>query len=97
MSDVIQLLWPGNSPDLNPIEPTWAWLKRVTTRYGPPRTREEATRRWLQAWRDLKQSRIRRWIRRIPRHIQEIIRLKGGNEYREGRTKDDSDTDTNSD
>jgi hypothetical protein len=24
------------------------------------------------------------WIERIPRHIQEIIRLEGGNEYREG-------------
>ena len=39
---------------------------------------------WKKAWKDLEQWRIQRWIERIPRHIQEIIRLKGGNEYRKG-------------
>ncbi|KAF7503566.1 hypothetical protein GJ744_003594 [Endocarpon pusillum] len=32
------------------------------------------------------QEEIQRWIERIPFHIQEIIRLKGGNEYKEGKT-----------
>ena len=40
---------------------------------------------WLQAWADLPQAKIQSWIERIPRHIQEIIHLKGGNEYPEGR------------
>ena len=30
---------------------------------------------------------IQEWIKRIPRHIEEIIRLKGRNEYKEGRLK----------
>ena len=34
---------------------------------------------------NLPQSEIQAWIERIPRHIQEIIRLEGGNEYAEGR------------
>ncbi|KAG5961240.1 hypothetical protein E4U57_007792 [Claviceps arundinis] len=29
--EVSQLLWCGNSPDLNMIEPAWAHLKRETT------------------------------------------------------------------
>ena len=33
---------------------------------------------------NLSQARIQRWIERILRHIAEVIRLKGGNEYREG-------------
>ena len=37
-----------------------------------------------KAWKDLKHQRIQRQIKRIPQHIKEIIRLKGGNEYREG-------------
>ena len=28
---------------------------------------------------------MQRWIERIPVHIQEVIRLEGGNEYKEGR------------
>jgi hypothetical protein len=33
------------------------------------------------------QARIQRWIERIPFHIQEVIRLKGGNDYKEGVPK----------
>lgn len=29
----------------------------------------------------------RAWIERIPHHIQEIIRLKGGNEYRKAERR----------
>ncbi len=36
--DILQMLWPGNSPDLNAIELTWAFMKHATTCYGPPRT-----------------------------------------------------------
>ena len=34
-------------------------------------------------------SQIRVWIERMPRHIQEVIRLEGGNEYKEGRSCDE--------
>lgn len=34
MEEIQRLLWPGNSPDLNMIEPCWMWMKRETTKYG---------------------------------------------------------------
>ena len=40
---------------------------------------------WKQVWSDLLQLQIQAWIECIPRHIEEIIRLKGGNEHPEGR------------
>jgi hypothetical protein len=40
---------------------------------------------WNKAWEDLPQRQIQEWIKRIPRHVQEVIRLKGRNEYAEGR------------
>ena len=86
---VLRLLWPGNSPDLNMIEPCWLWMKRETSRKGPPRNRKDAEQRWTKCWKNLSQSRIQNWIERIPRHIQEIIRCEGGNEYREGRAGGD--------
>ena len=46
-------------------------------------------KRWLEEWKRLPQRRIQKWIERIPRHIQEILRLEGGNQYKEGREDHD--------
>ena len=66
---VKKLLWPGNSPDLNAIEPTWFYLKKETTKKGAPKSRTEAIHRWESAWGDLPQEQIQAWIERIPIHI----------------------------
>ncbi|KAK2471173.1 hypothetical protein H9L39_17404 [Fusarium oxysporum f. sp. albedinis] len=68
LQGVQRLLWCGNSPDLNAIEPAWPWLKRVTTKKGAPKSRAEAIRVWEAGWRDLPQSKIQAWIERIPCH-----------------------------
>ena len=87
---VEQLIWCSNSPDLNAIEPAWAWLKKRTTSKGAPKNRAEGAKAWLHWWQELPQHQIQAWIERIPFHIEEIIRLDGGNEYKEGR-RDRSD------
>nr|KMM65726.1 hypothetical protein CPAG_02070 [Coccidioides posadasii RMSCC 3488] len=81
------LLWPGNSPDLNMIEPAWMWLKQHTTAKGAPQESKTAEHEWKKAWEELPQAKIQQWIERIPHHIQEVICLEGGNEYREGGYK----------
>ncbi|KZL87400.1 hypothetical protein CI238_12508 [Colletotrichum incanum] len=80
-----KLFWCGNSPDLNPIEPYWPWMKRFTTRKGAPRNRAAAVKAWQDCWAALSQEQIQAWIERIPAHIEAIIALEGGNEYKEGR------------
>jgi hypothetical protein len=82
--DVTRLLWPGNSPDLNAIEPAWYWLKRRTTARGAPANRKDMEQAWRQAWQDLPQETIQQWIAAIPDYIKKIIKLEGGNEYKEG-------------
>lgn len=67
------------------IEPAWPWLKRFTTKRGAPKSRTAATAAWNDAWEKLPQAVIQAWIERIPRHIEEVIALNGGNEYKEGR------------
>ena len=64
MFDISQLMWPGNSPDLNAIEPAWPY---------PPTSFAEASSRWLTVWESLEQSQIQVWIEQIPRHIEEMI------------------------
>jgi hypothetical protein len=56
-------------------------------RKGAPTSRKIAEQLWTRCWKDMSQARIRRWIERIPYHIQEIIRLEGGNDYKEGVPK----------
>ncbi len=85
LHEVIRILWMGNSPDLNAIEPCWPYMKRRTTAKGPPQTRAEGIKVWQQCWKELPQSQIQAWIERIPIHIQKVIELEGGNEYKEGR------------
>jgi len=87
-AEVARLVWCPNSPDLNMIEQCWPYLKRQTTKRGAPKSKAEAEAVWRQAWEDLEQPRIQAWIERIPFHIQEVIRLEGGNEYKEGRPKE---------
>ena len=32
--EILKLLWPSNSPDLNTIKLYWFWIKKRTTRKG---------------------------------------------------------------
>ena len=42
--NVMRLLWPGNSPDLNAAKPAWFWLKRRTTALDSPINRKAMER-----------------------------------------------------
>jgi len=87
-ASILRLLWPANSPDLNAIEPCWWWMKRQTIRKEASRSRIAMTKAWTTCWKQkLTQERIQKWIRRISRHIQQIIEVGGGNEYREGKSE----------
>jgi hypothetical protein len=66
------------------------YMKRETTRKGAPTSRKVAEQVWTRCWKTMPQARIQRWIERIPFHIQEIIRLRGGNDYKEGVPKGDT-------
>lgn len=81
---VQKLLWCGNSPDCNCIEPCWFYMKKETTKKGAPQSRADAARAWERCWRDIPQSKIQAWIERMLVHIPKIIDLCGGNEYIEG-------------
>ena len=85
IAHVQRMIWCGNSPDLNAIEPAWAYLKRETTKKGAPKNRSDATAAWTRAWNQMPQAKCQAWIERIPVHIKKIIDLEGGNEYKEGR------------
>ena len=41
--------------------------------------------KWIKCWEDLPQEKIQAWIERIPEHVKRVIKLEGGNYYKEGR------------
>ena len=59
-------------------------FKQVTTKKGALTSHIAAEKAWREAWVELEQWRIQVWIERIERHIREVIRLEGDNNYKEG-------------
>jgi hypothetical protein len=69
------------------IEPCWFWMKRQTTKKGPITSQDKLKEEWIKCWKEMPQEKIQAWIKRIIVHIKDVIRLEGGNEYKEGRLK----------
>jgi hypothetical protein len=62
-------------------------MKRQTTKGGVASGVEQMKTDWIDCWKKFPQKKIQEWIERIPKHVKEIIRCGGGNEYREGSGK----------
>jgi hypothetical protein len=55
---IMKLLWPGNSPDLNAIELTWFWTKRETTKQGLITSEAKLREAWIKCWNEMPQEKI---------------------------------------
>jgi hypothetical protein len=62
-------------------------MKRETTKKGAFTSGTALKAAWIKLWREMPQRKIQEWIKRILIYIKEVIRLKGGNKYKEGRKK----------
>jgi transposase len=75
----IQLIkWPGNSPDLNPIENVWSWMKQKL-RDSSAKNLDEWRREILELW-NLRMDDIqylKSLVKSMPRRLQEVIDREG--------------------
>lgn len=72
------LPWPGNSPDLNPIENCWAHLKRKIAQKRP-KTKAEFKLAIDQSWKnDITTDYCRNLIKSMPDRIRAVMKARGG-------------------
>lgn len=69
--------WPGNSPDLNPVENVFAWLKRFVEDLEPA-TEQQLQEAIRKAWDELKPSLTENLVDSMPRRLEQVI-LRNGN------------------
>ena len=78
-NDIQVLVWPAQSPDINPIEHLWVHLKRAMLHYPtPPKGVHELWDRVVEEWNNISPETCQKLIESMPRRIQAVIRANGG-------------------
>jgi transposase len=75
--DIDVLDWPGNSPDLNPIENLWELMKRRLAKRCPKNLQD--VRYWLtHIWcQEISRDLCQNLVNSMPRRISDVLRRKG--------------------
>jgi transposase len=77
--DFTTMVWPAQSPDLNPIEHLWGYLKRRLAGYEyPPNGVHELWERVQVEWEKITAEECQTLIESMPRRVQAVLRAKGG-------------------
>lgn len=69
--------WPGNSPDLNPIENCWNYLKDRVARLNPSSIDDLKHKIKLVWTQEIKQEYLKKLIHSMPRRLQACLKANG--------------------
>ena len=71
--------WPAQSPDLNPIEHLWNYVKRQLLKYPTPPAGVHGLWEWLvYEWESIPAEVCQNLIESMPRRLEAVIKAKGG-------------------
>lgn len=77
--EINTMIWPPQSPDLNPIEHLWSILKRRLAEYETtPNGIHELWERVQEVWEKIEVETCRGLIESMPRRMEEVMKAKGG-------------------
>ena len=69
-------LFPPRSPDLNPVEHAWSWIKRALGRKHL--TPAQVRPRVQELWDQIPSGVISAWISSMPSRVAAVIAARGG-------------------
>ena len=72
------LEWPAQSPDLNPIEHVWDFMKKQIKKF-PIKKRSELIEKIKEIWEQIPSEYLKKLIESMPQRIEAVIKAKGGN------------------
>ena len=73
------LSWPSRSPDMNPIEHVWSYVKRsIQLRNPPPQNLPQLRQAMVYCWNQIPQDYLHRLILSMPRRVTSLILAHGG-------------------
>ncbi len=72
------MLWPSQSPDLNPIEHLWAHMKKEVAR-NKPKNLKDLKSILMRCWEEISPEVTANLVDSMPRRIEAVLRAKGGN------------------
>ena len=75
----VELDWPGNSSDLNPIENAWSWMKKqlseTSTATNMVDWKREVTELWVLRMSDSQY--LRNLVESMPRRLEDVTSREG--------------------
>ena len=74
----IKGIWPGNSPDLSPIENLWAIVKGKLQELEPATNEETLIKNVKEAWSQISPDTLEALIAGMPNRIKRCLQLEGG-------------------
>jgi len=73
------MVWPVNSPDLNPIELVWSYVKSKLSQYkDSPKDLDDLWERYQDIWNEIPMEYIRKLYEGMPSRMKEVIKNRGG-------------------
>lgn len=71
--------WPPYSPDMNPIEHVWHWMKlKMETEYPTPNSAEEIEQYFMEIRGSITPEMCARWCENYEKRLRAVVCANGG-------------------